>query len=112
MSIGVRFVAGCGVAMSLVLAQPLWPAAAQQSGTPAPRGPVLIEMSRITCGDLLTMPSEDAMMTLVWMKGFYDGEKKNTTWDLKTSIENGRRLIQECEKDRSRTVMNSFELLR
>ncbi len=73
------------------------------------QGPNVVDMSTIKCSDLLAMSNEQAIITLVWMKGFYSGADNDTTWDREASLTNARTLLGNCKTHGSLGVMTEIE---
>ena len=105
--LGHRFLCGIGgVVLALIVCSPGRLAA--QEGT-SHGSAVTLDMARVTCGDLLGMNEDDALTTLTWMKGYYSGIRRDTTWNLGESAARGRRLLELCRADKSKTVMSTIE---
>ena len=76
----------------------------------ATRAQVLVDMSKITCEQMLrgTDNSIDAAM---WISGYYNGLNKNTMLDLKAMKHNAEVVAGECAKDPKKTVMQTINSL-
>jgi hypothetical protein len=83
--------------------------AQSSQGQGAEKLPNVIDMSTIKCSDLLAMSNDQAIITLVWMKGFYSGADNDTTWDREASLANARTLLSNCKTHGSLGVMTEIE---
>jgi hypothetical protein len=101
-----RCLLGGVIALVLTASCPGWLAA--QEGT-SHGSAVTLDMASVTCGDLLAMSEDDALTMLTWMKGYYSGTRRETTWNLGESAARGRHLLDLCRADKSKTVMSTIE---
>ena len=70
-----------------------------------------VDMSALTCSDLLGLDSDDAGTVIFWLHGYYGGLAKDTKIDVK-SIERGAKVLGEyCAKNKKTTVMNAIKKL-
>ena len=83
--------------------------AQSSQGQGAEKLPNVVDMSTIKCSDLLAMSNDQAIITLVWMKGFYSGADNDTTWDREASLANARTLLGNCKTHGSLGVMTEIE---
>jgi hypothetical protein len=92
-----------------------WPGAetlgqsAQTATTSTSNDTNVIDMSTIKCSDLLSMTNDQAIITRVWMKGFYSGVVNDTTWDREASIANANDLLADCKNHASIGLMTMIE---
>ena len=76
----------------------------------AAKAQVSIDMSKVTCEQLLTA-SPNAVDAAVWLSGYYNGLQKNTMLDLNQFKKNAEVVIDECRADPKKTVMGAVETL-
>jgi len=68
-----------------------------------------VNMAKITCGELLNSYVEEVAVVGVWMSGFYNGKRNNTTINIKTLKSNSERVTDFCSKNPKLTVMKAIE---
>jgi acid stress chaperone HdeB len=78
--------------------------------TGAAKAQVSVDMSKMTCEQLLTA-SPNAVDAAVWLSGYYNGLQKNTMLDLNQFKKNAEIVIAECRADPKKTVMGAVEKL-
>ncbi len=76
----------------------------------ATRAQVSVDMSKVTCEQLLTA-SPNAVDAAVWLSGYYNGLQKNTMLDLNQFKKNAEIVVAECRADPKKTVMGAVETL-
>jgi len=62
------------------------------------------DMAKLTCAQLLE-GSANAIESVVWLSGYYNGLHKNTKLDLNQFQKNADAVIAECKNDPKKTVM-------
>jgi acid stress chaperone HdeB len=90
-------IAACALAASFVM-------------TGATKAQVSVDMSKVTCEQLLAA-SPNAVDAAVWLSGYYNGLQKNTMLDLNQFKKNAEIVIAECRADQNKTVMGAVEAL-
>jgi hypothetical protein len=99
-----------GRSFALILLVAAVPAFGQQAQDEAAnKSPNVVDMSTIKCSDLLAMPNDQAIVTLVRMKGFYSGIANDPTWDREASLANAKTLLANCKDHGALAVMTVIE---
>jgi len=75
---------------------------------PASRAQVIVDMSKITCDQLLH-GSGNSIETAIWISGYYNGLRKNTKLDLGQFKHNAELVISGCESSPKKTVMQTID---
>ena len=68
------------------------------------------DMAKLTCAQLLE-GSANAIESVVWLSGYYNGLHKNTKLDLNQFQKNADAVIAECRKDPRKTVMQTVNTM-
>ncbi len=69
-----------------------------------------MDMSKFTCVQLLS-GGPDAMEAAIWLSGYYNGLRKNTTLDLAALKQNAGAVIAACKANSDKTVMQTVDTL-
>jgi len=69
-----------------------------------------IDMSKFTCVQLMS-GGPDAMEAAIWLSGYYNGVRKNTTLDLNALKHNAEMVIAACKANSNKTVMQTVDTL-
>ncbi|AMN43661.1 hypothetical protein RHPLAN_52390 [Rhodoplanes sp. Z2-YC6860] len=69
------------------------------------------DMSKVTCSELTSVPLEDAVATGIWLSGYYNGKRNRTVVNLQNLRANTKLVIEHCQKNPKKTVMQAVEAL-
>ena len=69
-------------------------AAAWAQVAPTPR---VIRLDALTCGYLVSLPSDQRDRLLIYLNGYFDGTRQASTWDERLVGERIDRAIAECK---------------
>jgi HdeA/HdeB family len=61
---------------------------------PTPR---VIRLDALTCGELVSLPSDQRDRLLIYLNGYLDGTRRASTWDERLTGERIDRAIAECK---------------
>ena len=78
--------------------------------TSASRAQVIVDMSAVTCEQMLK-GTANSIEAAIWLSGYYNGLRKNTKLDLNQLKKNADAVVQACAANRSSTVMKTIEKL-
>jgi acid stress chaperone HdeB len=70
---------------------------------------VVIDLSLITCKQLLESDSERQMLISSWMGGYFSATKNLSEVDLRSVRRNAKVVGQYCKTHKSDTVMNAMQ---
>jgi hypothetical protein len=73
---------------------------------------VTVDMSKVTCAQITGGSAADAIETAIWLSGYYNGKRNSTTVNLNQFRSNAELVIQHCQKNPKKTVMQAVESLR
>ena len=77
---------------------------------PAPvTGQIKIDMSLVTCGQLLASDAERQEMTAAWMSGYFHASTGQTVFDFQRFANNKRAVSNFCKKNSRETVMSAIQ---
>jgi HdeA/HdeB family len=96
---GLWLVLACAIAMSPSSAPP----AGAQGGIPR-----VIEIDKMTCGEILSSPSEIVDRLLIYFDGYVNGMSKRTTWDERVEGEVIDRVVAECKASPTTSLLGVF----
>jgi HdeA/HdeB family len=96
---GLLLVLAGGIAMSLSSVPP----AQSQPGVPR-----VIEIDKLTCGEMLAAPSETVDRLLIYLDGYVNGMSNRTTWDERIEGEMINRVMAECKASPATSVLGVF----
>ena len=66
-----------------------------------------IDMSTITCGDMLNSNADDAGNLLIWLDGWLAGQADDTMLDAQTLSDQVDGIVSVCQENPSMSVMNA-----
>ena len=75
----------------------------------SPEGNRIVDMSSISCGELLRMPLPEALIAVGWIGGFYAGLKNDPKVDVPMFADKADQIIALCSENESTTVMALVE---
>lgn len=70
-----------------------------------------VDMSKLTCSELIDMKSDDAGVVLFWLHGYFGGEAHDPKLDLSDITEAGRKLGAYCAEHKKQTVFGAIKSL-
>ena len=71
------------------------------------RAQVTVDISKITCEQFWFRRGVDPDKVAIWLSGYYNGKKDNTTVDLEHSRDLARQLTEYCRVNFKSTVMQA-----
>ena len=76
---------------------------------PAAHAQVTVDISKITCEQLIVMPKADSVA--IWLSGYYHGSRRNTVLDVNKFEDAARDFRAECRRPENfkRPVMELIE---
>ena len=74
------------------------------------RAQAVIDMSRVTCEQILTA-SPNAIDAVIWFSGYYNGLRRNTKLDLNSFKRNAEIVVEECRSNPKRTLTETVSAL-
>lgn len=86
-----------------LVAAPIW------AQTQASDGEILVDMTALTCADLLRTSGEEREDLIILMHGFLLGKAGNTTVDTLALGAATDRIIESCVSNTSQPLMGTFE---
>ncbi len=69
----------------------------------------VIDLSLITCKDLLAADTERQVLIASWMSGYFSASKNLNVLDFRYTERNGRVVSKYCKSHKSDTVMNAMQ---
>jgi len=72
---------------------------------------VTIDVSKISCDQFTLYRVTDPRNIAIWLSGYYNGKRDNTTIDTQVFNENYNKLRSYCSANPSVTVMKAVETL-
>jgi hypothetical protein len=75
----------------------------------SPEGTRIIDMSSISCGELLQMPLPEALIAVGWIGGFYAGIKNDPKLNVPTFADEADQIVALCRENESTSVMALVE---
>ena len=78
---------------------------------PAPiaQAQVTLDVSKLTCGKLLSYKFTTAEKIGAWVSGYHNGKRGNTSLDTHRLIENAKKLRNYCVRNNQTLVMDAVE---
>jgi acid stress chaperone HdeB len=70
---------------------------------------VTIDVSKITCEQYILFTVADPHDIAVWLSGYYNGKRNNTTLDTQEFREHGKKVMEYCQLNLKSTVMDAAE---
>ena len=77
--------------------------------TTAPQAQVTVDVSKITCEQLLTQKPVPAKYVVLWLSGYYNGKRNNTIIEPEALDENENKVDFYCNFHRGMTVMDAVK---
>jgi len=75
----------------------------------APRAQVTVDVSKITCDQLLMEKPVPAKYVVLWLSGYYNGKRNNTIIEPETMDKNEEKVDFYCNLHRETTVMDAVK---
>lgn len=75
----------------------------------ASRAQVVVDLSLITCKQLLESDPDRQMLISSWMSGYFSAAKNLSTVDFRYLERNGKVIGKYCKAHKSDTVMNAMQ---
>lgn len=69
---------------------------------------VAIDMSRVTCGDFLALPADDARLFGAWMGGYFSQKRGYGSVDLENHAKSVANVTAWCQSNKSATIMSAL----
>jgi len=78
---------------------------------PAPiaQAQVTLDVSKLTCGKLLSYKFTTAEKIAAWVSGYHNGKRGNTSLDTHGLIDNAKKLRNYCIRNSQTLVMDAVE---
>jgi acid stress chaperone HdeB len=76
---------------------------------PAAQAQVTIDISKITCEQLLLWKVTDPEKIAYWLSGYYNGKRDNTLLDTSTFEQNVNKVKDYCRSNYNTTVMQAVD---
>jgi hypothetical protein len=86
-----------------------WLGVADFVSAESPEGNRVVDMSSVSCGELLRMPLPEALIAVGWIGGFYAGLKNDPKVDVPMFAEKADQIISLCRENESTNVMALVE---
>ena len=77
--------------------------------SPAARAQVALDVSKITCEQLINWSITDPRNIAFWLSGYYNGKRNNTVLDTQSFKDNVDKVTDYCRGNRTVTVMQAVE---
>ena len=74
------------------------------------RAQVMVDMSKITCEQLLK-GTQNSVESAIWLSGYYNGTRKNTMLDLNQFKTNADAVVKACQANPKNTVMQTVDTM-
>ena len=74
------------------------------------RAQVMVDMSKITCEQLLK-GTQNSVESAIWISGYYNGLRKNTMFDLNQFKANADAVVTACKASPKNAVMQTIDTL-
>jgi hypothetical protein len=71
-------------------------------------GSRIIETSRVTCAELLSLPSDSRDRVLIYFNGYVNGMRRNTTWNERSDGERIDRAMADCQANPGAAALDAF----
>jgi acid stress chaperone HdeB len=98
----IKFVPALAVAVGLIVALEIVPAA---------RAQVTLDVSKITCEQYTGYKVTNPQNIAIWVSGYYHGKRGNTTLDTQGLVANAKKLRDYCRRNPQTLVMQAVETL-
>ena len=78
---------------------------------PAPiaQAQVTLDVSKLTCGKLLSYKFATAEKIQAWVSGYHNGKRGNTSLDVHGPVENAKKLRNYCVRNSQTLVLDAIE---
>jgi acid stress chaperone HdeB len=76
---------------------------------PAPHAQVTVDVSKITCDQLLMEKPVPAKYVVLWLSGYYNGKRNNTIIEPEAMDKNEEKVDFYCNLHRETTVMDAVK---
>jgi acid stress chaperone HdeB len=70
---------------------------------------VMLDVSKITCDQLLMGKPVPSKYTVLWLSGYYNGKLNNTIIDPDVMSKNDQKVESYCDQHRDMTVMDAVK---
>jgi len=70
---------------------------------------VVVDMSRITCGQFMNYAFDKQELIGAWMSGFFNASQNRKILDITRYQENSKRLSNYCKKHRKESLMSAIQ---
>ena len=74
---------------------------------PTLRAQVTVDVSKITCDQLLKEKPVPAKYVVLWLSGYYNGKRNNTIIEPNTMEKNAKKVSEYCYQHRETTVIDA-----
>ena len=101
--------AGSRTALLCSVALCAWLATAKPIGAQSLEDNPSVDMSALSCADLLRMPLPEALIVVGWIGGFYAGLRNDPTVQLSIFADDADRILNLCRTNQSTSVMTLVE---
>lgn len=78
---------------------------------PAARAQVTLDVAKITCDQFAGYKITNPQNIAIWLSGYHNGKRGNTTLDTQKLIANAKALQKYCIQNPQTLVMNAVETL-
>jgi hypothetical protein len=78
---------------------------------PDARAQVLLDVSKITCDQMILWKVTDPQNIAYWISGYYNGKRDNTIIDTQSFKNNVDKVTDYCRGNRDQTVMRAVEIV-
>ena len=72
---------------------------------------VMLDVSKITCGQFVTYKVTNPKYLAVWLSGFHHGKSGETTVDMQTLVASADKLVEYCLKNQDVPMMQAAETI-
>ena len=79
---------------------------------PSVQAQATMDMSKVTCAQIIGGPVDDAIATAIWFSGYYNGKRNNTNVNLHQFRANADVVVKHCQQNPKMTVMQAVDSLR
>ena len=79
------------------------------AGPAAAKDTMVVDMSKLTCGELTKLGFQDFSGITMWLSGYYNASIKNTTIDLYQFAQAAKTVKDYCAASPRETVMSGAE---
>ncbi|MGC2224685.1 MAG: HdeA/HdeB family chaperone [Methylocella sp.] len=76
---------------------------------PGAQAQVVLDMSLITCKQLIESPGERMPIITAWMAGYFGAKQNRSTIDMRYLERNTKVVTKYCKSHRSETLMKAIE---